>query len=193
MENFYMHGFMKRSLTTLIALMPLLLGAQEFVIRVPAKTVSQPASAAGRDYSRPVSEREKKDIAQLVNTLGLEPLVKVASKHAELKKIGERIEHIHPLRFLACIFTDEQMKAAMQALKSRSWIFDEFMTGIKGTLDQEMSRDNLQPHQIHHFSGAVGLDLTHLAPHFESRQWEGLIHTLITKIPRKNNPNRYNM
>lgn len=146
-----------------------------------------------RDYNHNVSEREKRDISLIINTIGLESPVKVVSMSSVLKKAKERVIHIHPLKFLACIFTDEQMKAAMHALKARSWLFQEFMSGLKGSLDQELASDNLMAYQIDDFARLVGIDANQIYPHYENRYWEGLVHTLIAKIPRKNNPNRYNM
>ena len=45
-----------------------------------------------------------------------------------LKKIGDQVQHVHPLRFLMCIFTDEKMKASVAALKCRTfgWIWKGF-------------------------------------------------------------------
>ncbi len=159
-----------------------------------AAVVKRSVESTGvRNYQQQISQQDKNNVAYIVNSLGMEPLYKIPGLQSSLKGVGAKVEHIHPLRFLALIFTDEQMKASMQAMRSRTWIYDEFLKGLKQSLEKESSRGNLTLDQAKDFSKRVDLSFELIRPPVEKRQWANLVETLIAKVPRKNNPNRYNM
>ncbi|WP_068470982.1 hypothetical protein [Candidatus Protochlamydia phocaeensis] len=150
--------------------------------------------SAGRNYSQPVSKQEKKDIAYIVNTLAKESLISIANAKSSLKKAGERIDHVHPLRFLMTIFTDEELKAGVHAIRGRtSWIADEFFSGIVGSLSEEASKQNLKPEFIQDFAGQVNISTALILPPIQQARWKDFVNVLIDNIPRSNDPNRYNM
>ncbi len=147
-----------------------------------------------RDYYAGVSKQEKKDIGYIVTTLAKESLVSLASSKSSLKKAGDRIEKVHPLNFLMVIFTDEELKAGIHAIRGRtSWIWDEFMGGVNSSMKEESSKDNLKLEFVKDFAQKVGIQLPLILPSIQGARWEELVNILIDTIPRKNDPNRYNM
>ncbi len=147
-----------------------------------------------RDYYAGVSKQEKKDIAYIVNTLAKDSLVSLASSKSSLKKAGDRIEKVHPLNFLMVIFSDEELKAGIHAIRGRtSWIWDEFMGGVNSSMKEESAKDNLKLEFINDFAQKVGIQTAVILPSIQNGKWEELVDTLINTIPRKNDPNRYNM
>lgn len=146
-----------------------------------------------RDYYRPTTSKEKDDMKYIVNTLGMASLVKIAKEKSSLKKAGERIESVHPLNFLKVIFTDEEMKVSIHAIQGRSWIRDDFVNGFKTSFDEEADRNNVTNDMVIDFSSKVGIDANLIWPLIQERQWKQLINTLIDKIPRKTETDRYDM
>jgi hypothetical protein len=150
-------------------------------------------SATFRNYYYPLSSNEKKDISFIVNTLGMSSLSKINKQKSALKSAGKRIDHIHPLRFLLTIFTDEQLKASIHALKDRSWMWTEFFSGLKDSLEAELNDDNMQMDIIQDFASQVGIQPDQITPLISQHQWNQLISTLINQIPRNANAGRYDM
>lgn len=151
------------------------------------------ANKKSRDYLAAVTESEKKDIAYIVNTLGMSSLYSIKKAKSSLKNAGARIDHVHPLRFLMCVFTDEKMKASIAAMEGRAWVWSEFVSGIAESLETEMNRGNMKSEFIADFSSKVGIDPNMITSSIESRHWTQLIVSLIRSVPRDANVNRYDI
>lgn len=149
-----------------------------------------------RNYYKPVSPSEQKDIRYIVTTLAQNTLASITSSRSSLKKAGDRIDRVHPLRFLSVVFSDEELKAGIHAIRDRNGfgkIWDEFSSGLIGSLREEAAAQNLTVEIIQDFANTIGINVhLILAPIQESR-WKDFINILIDSVPRANDPNRYNM
>ena len=146
-----------------------------------------------RNFSNPVTKQQKKDIALIITTLGYDSLISIGSSKSSLQKAGDRIEHIHPFRFLMTIFADEKLKAGVHAIRGRiGWISDGFFDGITGSLKEEAARDNLLQF-VPEFAGQVNIEPSLILPSLEKGKWTEFVNILIDKIPRAIDPNRYDM
>lgn len=146
-----------------------------------------------RDYNIPVTAAEKADLAYIANTLGQSSLAGIATSKSSLKKAGDRIDHLHPLRFLMTIFTDEELKADISAIRSRGWIWDKFFDGLEGSLREESKKDNIRQEFITDFAHVVGINASLIEPAIQEKKWKEFVDILIDVIPRAGNPGRYNM
>lgn len=150
-----------------------------------------------RDYSIPVTPEEKNIIATIVNTLGTKNTAEIWKSESYLTKIGAEIEHIHPFRFLLTVFTDEQMKASIQAIERGIFgplVWKKFFdNGLKKSLEYESNRNNLKQEYIDDFSAQIGIDSSIISPAIHNHQWKQLVSILISSVPRSSNANRYNM
>lgn len=145
-----------------------------------------------RNYAVPLTASQKKDIAYIVNTLGMASLVKIAKERSSLKKAGDRLELIHPFHFVGAIFTDEEMKSSIHALKSRGWVWSDFFEGINSSMTEESKNNNILPF-MHDFAARVGIDVNLIAPSLEAGNWKEFVNVLLDKVPRNKNNNRYQM
>ncbi len=146
-----------------------------------------------RDYDEPVAKQEKKDITYIVTTLGNESLISIGTAKSSLKKAGDRIDHLHPLRFLMTVFTDERLKAGIHAIRDRGgWIWSGFIDGLVGSLNEEGGRKNLLQF-VPDFASKVKIDPELILPALQQGKWSDFVNILIDKIPRETDPNRYDM
>lgn len=161
----------------------------------PRRLFSNPYRSASltRDYSREVSEKEKKNISYIITTLGNKPLTRVWKEKSELKKVGDRINAIHPLRFLMCVFTDENLKVAMHNLKGRDWVWNEFKKGLYHSLDEETAAQNMHLEYIQHFSDTLLIQSSLILPAIQQGKWDDFIYLLLKYVPREGDPGRYNI
>lgn len=146
-----------------------------------------------RDYSHSVSKQDKKDIHYIITTLANDSLISIGTSRSSLKKAGERIDYLHPFRFLMAIFTDEELKAGAHAIRDRGgWTWDGFTDGIIGSLKEESARNNVLEF-VPDFAHKVKIDSSLILPLLEKGKWQEFVNILIDKIPRSINPNRYDM
>jgi len=146
-----------------------------------------------RNYDTPVSSHEKKDLLYIVNTLARNSLMSIASDKGSLKKAGDRINHLHPLRFLMTIFTDEEMKADISAIRSRGWVWSSFYDGLEGSLKEESKKGNIKTEFVMNFAQIIGINPDKILPAIQDKRWKDFVNILIDTVPRTGNPNRYDM
>ena len=97
-----------------------------------------------------------------------------------LEEAGDRVSHIHPLRFLMCIFTDMQLKGNMKEIKKRGgMVWGDFLRGLEGSLSEEYKRSNITDQQVLNFSKIVGVDSTILLPLVHKKCWSDFVGALI--------------
>lgn len=144
-----------------------------------------------RDYTAEVTHYERADIRFIVSSLADKSLMSIAFIKGDLESAGDRIDHVHPLRFLMTIFVDEEMKVAIRNIRGRGWIWNQFVDGIKDSLSTEANIGNLRDEHIVHFASTLGLDPRRLYPSILAQNWEGLIDTLIREVPRRGDHDRY--
>lgn len=146
-----------------------------------------------RDYQNPVTKEEKKDLGYIIKTLGFESLISIGKNRSSLKKAGDRIDHLHPFRFLMTVFNDEELKAGIHAIYDRGgWIWSGFVEGLEGSLKDEANRQNLLPF-VSDFAKRIKIEESVILPYLQQNRWEEFIKLLIDRIPREKDPNRYNM
>lgn len=155
--------------------------------------VSKASQGITRDYNLVVAGTDRNNLTYIVTTLGNEPIYKIIAQKSALQKAGDAIKHIHPLRFLECVFTSEELKAAIHKIPKRSWIGSEFMDGIIGSLREEYAKGNLPDAFIKDFANNIHIDVSIINPFIKERKWDKFIHKLIEIVPRSGDSGRYNM
>lgn len=144
-----------------------------------------------RNYHAEVSEREKEHIRFIITSLADKSLIAIAFIKGDLESAGDQIDHIHPLRFLMTVFTDEEMKVGMRNIRGRGWIWGQFLAGLKECLNTEMHIGNIKEEYINDFSAQIELAFHRIYPFVHTHDWDGLIEVLINEIPRKGDHDRY--
>jgi len=145
-----------------------------------------------RKYQVPVTEKEKKDIHYILKSMAKKNLVSLWNHKKKLEGLGKRIDHIHPLRFLECVFLDEELKVYIYNIKNRgSWIWSEFIKGIKESLQEEADIGNMKDEFLIDFSQRISVDLNAFYAAVVAQKWEQFIKTLVNIVPRSGDPGRY--
>lgn len=145
-----------------------------------------------RNYDSPPSDEQKSDIAYIVTTLAYTSLVKLKSQESSLKKAGDRIDAVHPLRFLETIFTNEELKVAMRNLEGRSWVWKDFLEGLTDSLKEEYKNNNILQF-VDEFAANIKLDSSNFISNINNQKWKELVEQLIKIVPREGNIDKYNM
>lgn len=147
-----------------------------------------------RNYHTSLTEAQRTDIRYIVTTLGNVPIPNLLFYKSSLEDAGDRIDSVHPLRFLEYVFTNEELKVGIRNVKAKgNWVYGDFLGGLSNSLNEESDYMNMTDEFITDFANNVQIDLASIYPIIKQRQWGLLIDTLISKIPRKGDTKRYNM
>lgn len=158
-----------------------------FIVKAVSKT-----SASQRDYYAAVTQQNKDDIYFIVKTLADASLVKIKGQESALKSAGDRINLVHPLRFLATVFSNEELKVCMRNLEGRSWVWKNFIKGLVDTLTEESALNNVLPF-ANDFASQISVNTSLFMPTMQSGQWTKFISVLIEGVPRQGQTNRHDM
>ncbi len=163
-----------------------------YTVGFPGISVRKAKYKGPRKYEALVTANEKENIRFIIRSLARHNWSQLAKEESSLKKTGDKINHIHPLRFLQAVFTDEELKVGLYVIRNKSLVWGEYYDGLKKSLNEESDLNNLAQF-IPDFANNLGLDVADVLPYTQSRQWSGLIDLLIQRLPRDGNPNRYDM
>ena len=161
-------------------------------LHLTAEHVSS-SSSSSRDYYRPVSASEKADMRFILKNLSSASWFKLLDMKSALDAAGNRIDHIHPLRFLVTIFSNEELKAYIHGMRSQKLIWKKFFSTLADNLEKESISSNLKKEYIKHFSNEVNVEESLFLNAIEQRRWDEFLSILFKHIPRGGNPERYNM
>ena len=137
-------------------------------------------------------EMEQKAV-DLYTTLADKAVAKLPLYKKELDAAGDRVDNVHPLRFLETIFNEEEYKVALRVVRKKSWVWNEFITGTKGSFNEDFKIGNLTDNQVLVFSKSVGIDPRLIIPYSRAANWDNFVDTLITEIPREGEPARHDL
>lgn len=165
-----------------------------FFLRNRASTeyLSKSTKIEARSYEAGVTPAQAADIAYIVKTLANSSLPKIKSAESSLKKAGERIDIVHPLQFLSCIFSNEELKVCLRNLQGRTWVWKDFLGGLTDTLAEENARGNVAPY-LSDFAQKAHVNATELNPSAQAGNWKRFVNKLIELAPRAPGSDRYSM
>lgn len=158
---------------------------------------NQPNVALGflshRDYFKHVTKDQKDDMRYIVTTLGKASWTELWSESSKLDKAGGRVALVHPLRFLLCIFTDEEMKAGIHAMRNRGKVWPEFASEMFESLQAEANVNNVTEKMVKHFAETTQINAALIWPLVQAHDWAKFVDKLLEIIPRSGNPGHYDM
>jgi hypothetical protein len=143
-----------------------------------------------RDYYAVPTQDEIDDVAYIVTTLAETPYARLLGKRKELKKRGKHVEHLHPLKFLTIIFSNEHLRAALHVLRGRDGFFkgisvwDEFKDELFASLTKETKHKNMKEEYILDFARALEIDSAAILGVAQAQSWGKFIDTLLKLKPR---------
>lgn len=132
----------------------------------------------GRDYNAAITHNEKKDLRFILRSLAHHSLIKISWNSSSIKKAGDRLEHLHPFKFLESIFTDSELSDCVARIKGRSWVWKEFLDGITDSLHKESSCGNLKGY-LKEFAERLHIDIKELQPSFYRQRWKEFVGIII--------------
>jgi hypothetical protein len=143
-----------------------------------------------RDYKVTVKKENKKDMVYILTALAYDSLISIGLSSSSINKAGDRIDHLHPYRFLMTIFTDQELIAAVHAIRDRGGLpWSGFLDGITGSLTEESEKNNVLQF-TKDFAKKIKIDPALILPSLKQGKWIDFVNILIDNIHRDIDPNR---
>ncbi len=136
--------------------------------------------ASGASYSElAYSKEDQADIKELLETLSTQDMFGLLKRRSSLNELGDRIEHVHPLKFLEIIVTDNHLKSCLQEVDSSFFKRSAFLRGLSKSFGKKAKLGEIDPY-IPDFSLAVHRPTKSIEPFFRDKNWKGLVKYLLS-------------
>lgn len=143
-------------------------------INLQAETIESP-----NDFSElPLNDTEKKLIYKLISSMGEKNVIRLGLERKTYEKIGKKIHHVHPLRFLSYVFSDPTLKKAMKDISKSHFKWNGFIDGFSDKMRDEHSQNNLLRF-IPAFAEQLHLNQDDITKYVHKKDWSGLVRFLI--------------
>lgn len=140
-------------------------------------------AAAPREYTNELTKKELKDMRYLITTIAYKPLDDVVQERRALENALLRLDHIHPLRFVAACVEDLELRNAMHTIRKDKWLWKNFFQKVKKSLNYEYKVGNIRDSHVKAFASALDLDEEVVLDHMRFRAWDDLADLLYSKYP----------
>lgn len=151
-------------------------------------TLVSDASQYHHFYSLPISEIDQNNIYELIKKMAEYGYWDLLRRKKEMEKLGDSVNHVHPLRFIGYIYTHPELKKLIIKIlndvlgqKKKGFLNGHGKKkGFAHRMTKEMHHDNLM-HYVPGFAQAVGVDEGQISYFFYHHDWEGLLFYLNKK------------
>lgn len=136
------------------------------------KTAKRSASKKlHRDYNEIPSKEDVENLNYIIKTLATKNPIQLAFSSSELNDRGDKIMHLHPLKFLTIILTDPDNLKYVKAIRDKTLAWNGFIRNLRKSLKEETDKHNLTYEQVADFSNVIGVDVNLLWPDIENKRW----------------------
>jgi hypothetical protein len=126
------------------------------------------------------TETDLSNIHEIITMMAENGKLSLLLKKNYLQNLGAQINHVHPLKFLSSIISDQKLKACLYEVFGDYFKRNGFMDGIGPSLSRESDKGKLHQY-IPDFCEEINVPQDHLSKYFVTRDWEGLVRFLINR------------
>ena len=144
------------------------------IVKIPSKGQKNESFA-----ELPRTAEDEVKITDLISTMGSNGKIALLLHHERrLRKMGDELRYIHPLKFIGFIFSKPDLKEHMGS------IFDDFFKRINFVKDYSQAIDvfdlkNMLVIYVDDFCKEVDVNPDKIRPFINNKDWEGLLRFLI--------------
>ncbi|MEN9654668.1 MAG: hypothetical protein RL235_780 [Chlamydiota bacterium] len=124
------------------------------------------------------TDEDKANIYELITTMAEHGKLSLLMKQGHLKGIGAQINHVHPLKFISTVITNDRLKSCMGSIFDDYFKRINFMDGLGSSLSREAERGKLEKY-MSEFAKEVNVPTENIRSFFRDRDWEGLVRYLM--------------
>lgn len=129
-------------------------------------------------YSLRLTSDDRYNITKLIKSMGDLNLWELLKKSKQMKKLGKKINPIHPMRFLAFIYSNPSLKKRMPKIRNSYFKWSKFMEGLSERLSLEAKNNNLYQY-IPGFCQVIGCRCSDIEEFVLDHDWRGFVDFLM--------------
>jgi hypothetical protein len=126
----------------------------------------------------PCDEQDRANIYEIISTMAEKGKLGLLFHQGHLREIGAKINHVHPLKFLASIFKDPYLKSCMYYIWDDRFKWNGFLDGLAPSLEREAEKGKLHVY-LNEFAADLGVESDSLKSYFDARDWGNMVLFLI--------------
>ncbi|KPK32558.1 MAG: hypothetical protein AMS24_03875 [Chlamydiae bacterium SM23_39] len=125
------------------------------------------------------NKEDREKIEKLIILIGSHGKISLLMHHQkEARKLGKELEHVHPLQFLGCIFSNKKLKPYMEDIDNDFFKWSNFIKGLSTNLEHEYIKNNLIKY-LDDFAKEINIPREYIESYIKNRDWKGLVKFLI--------------
>lgn len=147
----------------------------------PLPISEEPENEANLTYAELVCTPEDREkIHYIITTVSENNWFALIKHKSDLTRKGNQIEHVHPLKFLAAIFSDPNIKECMRKISADGGMkYNRIVGDVSANLTNQMTLGQVEPH-LEEFAKEVSVPVESIRSYVQARDWEGLIQLLLS-------------
>lgn len=122
----------------------------------------------------PITSEEVQKISEILITMAENNVFQLLFQKKHLERLGHEIHHVHPIRFMGTVFSNNQLVICMRRIRRSSFKWDGFMDGFVERIEQEAKVGNLNPY-IPGLAKTLGFQTQDIQSYVDRKDFEGLI------------------
>jgi len=128
----------------------------------------------------PISVEDKEKISKILLTMSENSIFKLLFEKKRLERLGQEVNHVHPIRFLGTVFTDPRLIHALHRIRRSGFKWDGFMDGFSERLMQEVKAKNVNQY-IPGLAQTLRVRAEDIQAYINYRDFEGLVLFLLER------------
>lgn len=131
------------------------------------------------DFSQlPLHEWEKQTIAHILTSMSEKNVFQLLLDKKDMERKGQKINHVHPLRFIGYACSDMRLKRSLRLIKKNGFKWDNLIDGFSRRLREEATRNNVNRF-IPGFAELLNVEPSDVTPFIQKFDCDGLVRFLI--------------
>jgi len=145
-----------------------------------APSETRPASEIDAYYELPLPDHERKLIHELVRNMAEKSIWGLLFKKREMERLGKRVNHIHPMRFIGYILAEPRLKRYLKEVSTSSFKWDHFIDGFSKRMKEEAAQDNVMRY-IPGMAYALKFDQGRMTNFIHDKDYDGLVKAILAQ------------
>jgi hypothetical protein len=94
-------------------------------------------------FELPFPDEDKVTTRKLITSLADKNVLQLLLDRKSLEKKGDKVRHVHPLRFIGFILADSNLNRCMKSISKTTFTWDHFVEGFEKRMKEENKAGNL--------------------------------------------------
>ncbi|MBF8262350.1 MAG: hypothetical protein HW387_15 [Parachlamydiales bacterium] len=147
------------------------------VIKVPPPNKPPAGAVTFNDLECTVDDIQK--ISEIISKMGEKSKLYLLAHESYLRKIGDEVRHVHPLKFLSVALSNPYLKSCMVKFRDDYFKWHNFIIDLQDALNAHSSQGNVSKY-LNDFAKTVGVAPEAIQKHVDKREWVEMIDYILT-------------